>query len=212
MRPTVMIVDDDASVRDSLRCLVETVGLEVEAYASPHDFLRSFKPSRPGCLVLDLRLPGMSGLELQRRLADSGVMIPIIFITGYGDIRSAVQAMELGAVYFLEKPYSEQRLVDLIQESLERDQRLRARHQSVARARKRLSQLTTREREVVDLLAEGRSSKMIAAALRLSKKTVDLHRSHIIKKLGVSSVAELVRLVLSAQALDDHPKSHSPAE
>jgi FixJ family two-component response regulator len=196
---TVFILDDDASMRDSLRWLIQSVGLPVEAYASATDFLAKYDPERSGCLVLDVRMRGMSGLELQEELARRGITIPVIIVTGHADVPMAVRAMKSGALDFLEKPFSDQALLDRIQRAIEIDRNARRSRDERADVLSRLSVLTRREREIVDLLVDGKANKEIAAELGLSTRTVEGHRAHIMDKVGATSFAELVRMTLIAR-------------
>jgi FixJ family two-component response regulator len=195
-QPTVFIVDDDEAVRDSITELVRSVGLSAETYASAQSFLQVFDAKRPGCLVLDVRMAHMSGPALQERLNALGASIPIVFISGHGDITVAVKTIKAGAVDFVQKPYREQQLLDSINEALERDaagRRAAGMHTGFA---ERQAMLTEREREVMGLVVNGLSSKVIAQTLGISYRTVELHRSHILEKLGVRTVTELIRLAL----------------
>lgn len=196
IEPTVFIVDDDEAYRDSVRELVNSIGLATEAYSSAVEFLESFDPARPGCLVLDVRMARMSGLALQQRLAAIGARIPIVFISGHGDITMAVKAVKDGAVDFVQKPYREQQLLDAIDEALRRDASLRATPPADARAAmpRGIASLTDREREVMSLALKGLSSKLIAKELAISHRTVEQHRSRLLEKLEVSSITELLRL------------------
>jgi len=197
--PIVYLVDDDAAVRDGFTALFRSVGLTVRSFESGEAFLRGIDPGDVGCLVLDVRMPGMSGLELQERLLDRGVALPIVLISAHADVPMAVRAMKSGAVDFLEKPVNEQDLLERVQGCLREARRIREDVESMAGARARLDILTPREREVVDLLVKGESSKVIAAQLDISPRTVDVHRSHIMEKLDVRSIAELVAIVLRAR-------------
>jgi len=196
LSPTVFIVDDDAAVRNSLRLLVKSVGLTAAVFASAQEFLASYDPQQPGCLALDVRMPGMSGLELQQQLNLRGAVIPVIFITGHGDIPMAVEAMQHGAFDFLQKPFRDQDLIDRIQRALERDRENRAALGERTRIRERLDSLTPREREVLALVTSGKANKTMAADLGLSQRTVEIHRARVMEKMGASSVAQLVRMVL----------------
>ena len=196
--PTVFIIDDDEAYRDSVRELVNSIGLATEVHSSAPEFLESFDPSRPGCLVLDVRMARMSGLALQQRLVAIGARIPIVFISGHGDISMAVKAVKDGAVDFVQKPYLEQQLLDAIDEALRRDAGMRAApvadvHQGLA---KRIAALTDREREVMSLALKGLPSKVIAKELAISHRTVEQHRSRLLEKLRVNSITELLRLNL----------------
>jgi len=194
VEPTVFIVDDDRGVRNSIRELLLSVGLAVETFESAQSFLDAFDTARPGCLVLDVRMAHMGGLALEAKLADMGADIPIVFISGHGDISMAVNAIKRGAVDFVPKPYQEQHLLDAVNEALQRDARRRAPAIDDGGLAERLQVLTPREREVLDLAVKGHSSKVIAGELGISHRTVELHRSHLLEKLGVTSVSELLRL------------------
>jgi FixJ family two-component response regulator len=200
--PTVYIVDDDLGVRSSLRALFRSVGVASTAYASPQEFLAEVGPGGTGCLLLDVRMPGMSGLELQRVLTEAGVRLPVIFITGHGDVPMAVAAMRAGAVDFVEKPFNEQQLLERVAECLKMSVEAEQAERPRAEARARLGQLTVREREILDHLVEGKPSKRIATTLGISEKTVDVHRSNIMRKTGARSIAELVRLWFASGAGD----------
>jgi RNA polymerase sigma factor (sigma-70 family) len=191
---TVFVVDDDVAMRRSLENLVRSVGLRVEAFASAQEFLSSKREDVPGCLVLDVRLPGLSGLDLQKRLADVDIEIPIIFITGHGDIPMTVQAMKAGAVEFLPKPFRDQDLLDAIQQALERDRKSREQREEVEVLRSRFDLLTPREREVMPLLVAGLLNKQIAAELGSSETTVKIHKHHVMEKMRAGSLAELVTI------------------
>jgi len=197
--PTVFVVDDDEGVRNSLRFLLKSVGLPTRALASAAEFLETYKPSQPGCLVLDVRMPGMSGLELQQQLNLRGAVIPVIFITGHGDIPMAVEAMQQGAFDFLQKPFRDQDLIDRIQRALERDARNRAALHEHARIRERLDSLTPREREVLSLMTRGKPNKIMAAELGVSQRTVEIHRARVMEKSGAASLAQLVRMVMDLE-------------
>lgn len=197
---TVFIVDDDTGVRASIRILLKSVGIGSTPLASAQEFLASYDSDQPGCLVLDIRMPGMSGLELQEELNRRGAIIPVIFISGHGDIPMAVEAMQRGAFDFLQKPFRDQELIDRVQRALQRDSESRATLEEHDRNRARLATLTAREREVIALLVQGMQNKVMAAELGLSQRTVEIHRAHIMDKLGVTSVAQLVRLVMDAKA------------
>ncbi len=193
--PTVFVVDDDSAVLKGLQLLIKSVGMNVEIYLSAQEFLDSYDPVRPGCLVLDIRMPAMSGLELQEMLQKKKIRIPIIIITGYGDVPVAVQAMKKGAVDLIEKPFSDQVLLDRIQNSIAEDIQARQKEAERKELESRLALLTPRERQVMDLVTAGKLNKVIASKLGLSQKTVEFHRNHIMEKMKVDSVAELVRLV-----------------
>ncbi len=192
---TVFVVDDDQAVRESLSRLMESVGQEVATYAGAQEFLDSYDLSRPGCVVLDIRMPGMSGLDLQEKLARDGMRIPVIMISGHGDVEKAVRAMKAGAVDFLRKPYKAKVLLERIGQALELDAKIRRQEAERAKAAALIAQLTPREREVMGLLATGAPSKQIAYRLGLSRKTVDVHRAHIMMKLQIDSVVDIARLV-----------------
>ena len=197
--PIVFVVDDDEGVRNSLRFLLKSVGLETRALTSASEFLEAYQPAQPGCLVLDVRMPGMSGLELQQQLNQRGAVIPVIFITGHGDIPMAVEAMQQGACDFLQKPFRDQDLIDRIQRALERDAHSRAALAQRARIRERLESLTPREREVLALMARGKPNKVMAAELGVSQRTVEIHRARVMEKSGAASLAQLVRMVMDAE-------------
>ena len=193
-KPTVVVIDDDPEVREALQGLLRTVGLRAELFASVTDFLNSSRPDLPGCLVLDVRLPGRSGLEFQNDLAKAQVRLPIIFVTGYGDIPMSVRAMKAGAVEFLTKPIRPQELLDAIHRAIEQDRARRDREQVIGDLRARLETLTRREREVMALAVAGRLNKQIAAEIGLSEATVKLHRGQVMRKMGARSVVDLVRM------------------
>ncbi len=190
----VFVVDDDAPMRESLTNLLRSVGLRVEAFASAQEFLRSTRPEVPGCLVLDVRLPGLSGLDLQQRLVEVDMAIPIIFITGYGDIPMTVQAMKAGAVEFLTKPFRDQELLDAIYQALARDHHAREQRAQSEELRRLYRTLTPRERDVLALVVTGLLNKQIAGELGTSEAAVKVHRQHVMAKMGARSLAELVRM------------------
>jgi FixJ family two-component response regulator len=192
--PVVYVIDDDASVRDGLEDLLRSVDLTVKAFGSTREFLLSVRPDAPACIVLDVRLPGTSGLEFQRSLMNSGIHLPIIFISGHGDIAMSVQAMKSGAVEFLTKPLHEQALLDAIQAAVEIDRAQRDDAKVVAELRQRFESLTSREREVLTLVIAGRMNKQIAGDLELSENTVKVHRSQITRKMRARSLVDLVRI------------------
>jgi len=198
--PTVFIVDDDAGVRKSIGELLISVGLTVETFESAQSFLDTFDAARPGCLVLDVRMAHMGGLTLEAKLAEMGADIPIVFISGHGDISMAVNAIKRGAVDFVPKPYQEQHLLDAVNEALRRDVLRRGDPINASGPTERLQTLTSREREVLDLVLEGQSSKAIAQKLGISHRTVERHRSRLLEKLGVASVTELLRLKFGNEA------------
>jgi two-component system, LuxR family, response regulator FixJ len=198
---TVFIVDDDPAVRGSMSWLLESVDLPVEVCASAQEFLDTYNPAIPGCLVLDIRLPGMGGLELQKELAKRKIQIPIIIVTGHAEVPMAVRAMKAGAVDFIEKPFSDQVLLDCIRTALQRDSESRGddiRREEIAA---RIRTLTPREFEVKEKVVEGNSNKMIAAQLGVSRKTVEAHRAGVMKKMKAQSVADLVRMVTEYRSL-----------
>lgn len=195
--PTVFVVDDDEAIRNSLRLLLKSVGLAARALPSAGEFLETYQPSQPGCLVLDVRMPGMSGLELQEQLNLRGATIPVIFITGHGDIPMAVEAMQHGAFDFLQKPFRDQELINRIQRALARDAETRAGLKEHERIRERLESLTPRERDVLALMTQGKPNKIMAHELGLSQRTVEIHRARVMEKSGASSLAQLVRMVLN---------------
>ncbi len=193
---TVFVVDDDQAVRESLALLVQSVGLEAETFASARDFLDAYRPDRCGCLITDIRMPGMSGLELQEQLSADGHQIPVIVLTGFGDVPTAVRALKGGAVDFIEKPFSPQVLLDLVQQAIVRDAEIREQAAREARLAKRMALLTPREQEVMELVVAGNANKVIAIDLSISVRTVELHRGRIMKKMQARSLAELMRMVL----------------
>jgi FixJ family two-component response regulator len=195
--PVVFVVDDDDSMRTALARLFYSIQLRVEVFASAQEFLRGERPDAPSCLVLDVRLPGVSGLDFQAELAKADIRIPIVFITGHGDIPMSVRAMKAGAVDFLAKPFRDQDLLDAVAAAIQRDQERREREQAIADLRTRFQLLTPREREIMTLVASGLMSKQIAAKIQLSEITVKVHRSHLMKKMGARTVAELVRMAES---------------
>ncbi|MGB6309378.1 MAG: response regulator transcription factor [Steroidobacteraceae bacterium] len=193
-RAIVFVIDDDPSMRSALEDLVNTVGLEVRAFASPQEFLQSKPPDAPGCLVLDVRLPGMSGLTFQTELAKEGLALPVIFITGHGDIPMSVRAMKAGAVEFLTKPFHDQDLLDAIHAAIERDRKARREAVRLAELRERFTTLSERERQIMTLVVVGRPNKQIAGELRLSEMTVKVHRGQVMRKMRAGSLPELVRM------------------
>jgi FixJ family two-component response regulator len=191
---TIYVVDDDDGMRRALTLLLSTVGFDTRAYARPSEFLANLKPDASGCLVLDIRMPEMSGLELQQQLNQTGCMLPVIFITGHGDVPMAVQAMKAGAFEFIQKPFREQDLLDKVNHALRHDSESRQDLARRAEVLKRLETLTPRERQVMDLVVDGGANKVIAIDLGLSERTVEIHRAKVMEKMGARSVAHLVKL------------------
>ncbi len=198
--PTVFVVDDDPAIRESLRWLIESVGLNVKIFTTAQEFLETYDPTMSGCLVLDIRMPGMSGLDLQNELAARRINIPILIITGHAEGPVAVHAMKAGALDFIEKPFSDQLLLDRIRRAIEKDAEVRLAHSQQAEVAARLAQLTPREREVMNLVIAGKANKVIASELGLSPKTVEVHRAHVMKKMQVDSLADLVRVGMLSRA------------
>ncbi len=190
----IAIVDDDDWVRDGLERLIRSLGWKAETFASAQEFLARHGAEEPSCLVLDLQLPGLSGLDLQKRMAEVGLEIPIVFLTGHGDIPASVQAMKAGAVEFLTKPVDEQKLLQAIQEAIERNRRTRQQHAGVRELRERYDSLTAREQEVLQQVVSGLLNKQIAAELNITEFTVKFHRGHIMRKMRAESLADLVRM------------------
>jgi FixJ family two-component response regulator len=195
--PTIYIVDDDASMRQAVTLLLRTVGYNVVAFTRPAEFLSKFDPNVHGCLVLDIRMPEMSGLETQQQLNRSGAMLPVIFISGHADIPMAVQAMKDGAFDFLTKPFRDQELLDRIHTALEQDARNRAELEKHTDLRRSCESLTPREKEVLELIVDGKANKVVAIDLGLSERTVEIHRGNVMAKMGARSVAHLVRMYLT---------------
>jgi len=196
--PTVFVVDDDQAMRSSLKWLIESISMQVKTYGSADEFLSSYFPGRAGCLLLDVRMPGMSGLDLQAYLAQEDSRLPVIIITGHGDVAMAVKAMKSGAVDFIEKPFHDEELLTSIRNALEFDEKRRALQSRRAEIAVRLAELTPREHEVMAMVTEGRANKEIATVLGVSAKTVEAHRARVMDKMGASSLAELVRMALIA--------------
>jgi len=190
----VFVIDDDESIREALHSLIRSVGLRVETYPSAHEFLQSDRPDVPACLILDVRMPGLSGLDLQRDLTEANIHIPIIFITGHGDIPMSVRAMKAGAVEFLTKPFRDQDLLDAIQQALDRDRHARSQQADSAALRNRFHLLTPRETEVFELVVKGLLNKQIALQLGTSEITIKLHRRQVMEKMQADSLADLVRM------------------
>ena len=193
-KPTVLIVDDDPDVREALQCLLRTISLDSRVYASPPKFIKRELRSRPTCLVLDVRLPGRSGLDFQKELTAANVNVPIIFITGHADVPMAVQAMKAGAIEFLIKPFRDQELLDAIQQGLARDRARCERESELTRLRERFGKLTSREREVLAHVVNGRQNKQIANDIGISEMTVKIHRGQVVRKMKASSVSQLTRM------------------
>lgn len=194
--PRVYVVEDDEAVRDSLQLLLKTEGYKVTAYPDANSFLETWNPTLSGCIVLDIRMPGMSGMDLQKELVSRGSELPIIFVTGHGDVPLAVEAMQLGAVDFVQKPYRDQELLDKIRKAMELDsqrQEIRLEKQEIQR---RIDSLTPREREIMEMMIDGNANKVIAIDLNISQRTVEIHRSRVMQKMGTHSLAQLVRMVM----------------
>jgi two-component system, LuxR family, response regulator FixJ len=199
VRPTVFVVDDDAEVRDSLQYLLKSAGMAVETYASGEEFLAQYRDGRRGCLILDIRMPGLDGLSLQEQLRSTQVPLPVIIITAYADVAAALKAMKTGAVDFLEKPFESERLLESIRLALQREAETRSQATHQQEAVERMQHLTSREREVCELIVAGCRSHEIGVKLGITEKTVEAHRSSVMQKTQCSSVAELVQLVVAAQ-------------
>jgi FixJ family two-component response regulator len=198
--PTVYVVDDDEGVRSALALLLKSMDQPAVTFGSAGEFLEKYDPDRPGCALLDVRMPGMSGLELQEELNLRGVVLPVIFITGHGDVPMAVEAMQRGAFDFLQKPFRDDDLAERIRRALARDRKLRSQIGEKGQIRKRLERLTPRERQVLKLVTDGKPNKVMAAELGVSQRTVEIHRAHVMRKMGASSLAQLVRMTLVAGA------------
>jgi len=201
-QPTVFIVDDDEGVLRGLEMLCKSVGLNAKCYDSALKFLDDCDPAEPGCLILDIRMPGMSGLELQATLAERKITLPVIVISGHADVPIAVRSMKLGAFEFVEKPFRNQFLLDRIQQAIARDAENRRRQEALKATQDRLASLTERERQVAELIVEGKTTKAIALELGISAKTVEFHRANLMQKLGAEAVADLVRIVMAARRED----------
>jgi FixJ family two-component response regulator len=192
--PIVFVVDDDVSIREALKNLLRSVGMSVETFATAQEFLACRRPDSPCCLVLDVRLPGVSGLDLQRQLVEAKVEIPIIFITGHGDIQMSVRAMKAGAVEFLTKPFRDQDLLDAVQHAVDRDRAAREQREKTGKFQDRYQSLSQREQEVLALVVRGLLNKQIAGELSISEATVKLHRGKLMQKMGAGSLADLIRM------------------
>jgi FixJ family two-component response regulator len=197
--PLVYVVDDDVAVLDAIRLLLRSVGLRAATYPSAADFLAAFDPEQAGCLVLDIRMPVMSGIELQERLLEMEAMIPIVFVTAHGDIPMAVQAVKAGALDFIPKPFRDQDLLDRVQEAIELDRQHRDELADLAALEERYASLTAREREVLELVVAGKANKVIAAELEISQRTVEIHRGRVMEKMRARSLPQLVRMTLRIQ-------------
>jgi len=194
--PVVMVVDDDSGVRNAMRALLKSVGLNATLYGSAQEFLGAYDPHQPGCLLLDIRMPGMSGMELQQELNLRGAVVPVIFMSGHADIPMAVEAMQHGAFDFLQKPFRDQDLLDRIQKAIAKDAERRLALGERSRIKSHLESLTEREREVLDLLTTGKQNKQIAQDLGVSPRTIEIHRARVMEKMDAQSVAELVRMMM----------------
>jgi len=198
-KPLIYIVDDDDTFRKSLQWLLESVGLAVRTFTNAAEFLDNYVPGSPGCLVLDIRMPGMSGLQLQDLLAGRGIGLPVIFLTGHGDVPMAVAAVKKGALDFIQKPYNDQQLLDLVNSALKRDAELREQEARSHQIASLVGSMTPREREVMDAVVSGKSNKIIAEELGVTIKTVEAHRARVMEKMGAESLAHLVHLVMTAR-------------
>jgi len=194
-QPTVFIVDDDAEVRDAIALLLQSIGLSTQTYASAKEFLDAFDENRPGCLIADVRMPGMSGLELQERLAARPLHPPLILVTGHGDVPMAVRAVRAGAIDFIEKPFHDQALIDAVNRALAVDAEHRGAQRQIADVKIRFDSLTPREQEVLELVAAGKRNKVIAIELGISQSTVEAHRARIMEKMRASTLSELMQLL-----------------
>ena len=205
LHPTAYVVDDDESIRTLWRWLMESNGMAVQTFATAAEFIASYGRDAPGCLVLDLRLPGMSGLELQEYLKRQGIEIPIVFVTGHGDISTAVSALKGGAIDYIQKPFGYREVLSVVEQAFQRDAEIREQHARRALVASRMAALTERELELLRRVIDGKQNKVIAAELEISTKTVEFHRSKMMEKMGVESVAELVQLTLGFSLVDARP-------
>jgi two-component system response regulator FixJ len=199
---TVFVVDDDPGVLDAVQLLLRSVGLHARAFSSPIEFLENFNPDTPGCLILDLRMPGLGGRELQKKLLEMGSELPIIFVTAHGDVPTAVEAVKDGAVDFIQKPFPDQKLLDKVNQALDLNARLRRERKERRVVEARLETLTPREKEVMGLVAQGKLNKTIARQMGISQRTVEIHRSRVMEKMQASSVPDLVHMILKLEAPD----------
>jgi FixJ family two-component response regulator len=204
-KPTVFVVDDDEAVRGSLKLLLKSIDLPVIAYPSAPDFLAAYRTDQAGCLILDIRMPGMSGLELQQQLNMRGAVIPVVFISGHGDIPMAVEAMQHGAFDFLQKPFRDQDLIDRVQKAMERDAASRDQLRQLEQVRERFDTLTVREREVLGLMTLGKQNKVMAGDLGVSQRTVEIHRARVMEKMAARSLAQLVRMMIELEHRGERP-------
>lgn len=202
-QPTVYVVDDDEAVRSSLKLLLKSVGRPVADFPSASAYLAAYQFERPGCLILDIRMPGMSGLELQDQLNARGAIVPVIFISGHADVPMAVEAVQHGAFDFLQKPFRDQDLIDRVQAAIARDAANRTQLRELQDLRKRRASLTTREREVLDLVTQGKANKVMAGDLGVSQRTVEIHRARVMEKMEANSLAQLVRMMIELEAHGD---------
>lgn len=201
--PTVFIIDDDQEVRDAIALLMRSVGVEAQGFPSAESYLAQLDPERPGCLILDVRMKGMSGLELQERLAQEPIHPPIIIITGHGDVPMAVRAVKSGALDFIEKPFNDQTLLDAVHRAFDRDGRNRGQASRLAEIRERLDRLTPREREILDQVVTGKRNKVIAIDLGISQSTVEAHRARVMEKMEAHSLSDLMRMLMALERGDD---------
>ncbi len=204
---TVFVVDDDQEVRAALKLLLQSVGLNVEDFGSAQEYLDQFDPNEAGCLILDVRMPGINGLELQAQLKKQPLHPPIIIITGHGDVPMAVRAMQAGAMHFIEKPFSDQELLDSVYRAIEHDARERGKAMKLADIQERFNRLTPREREVMDMVVEGKRNKVIAGDLNVSQSTVEAHRSRVMEKMEADSISALMRMAITLELGQDDTSS-----